>query len=442
MIAKIKSFLRRHVPHSSVRYAYVRTFFSWSKLPPGKLIRLDHQEMTNRTVLLELASQWGPVFKAIAWGELGICVVGIPLGRRLLKDHAADLKPMTIELAPLFPKGFLRQMQGEEHRTYRKALTQAIRPSDLAANIPSLETIATRGLEDYVARQNDHQDSPEAYISTLNTIASGMLVQIVLGAAFGSASFDQIMQGYRKLGPCGLVWNIGDAHREAFEEIRDHLIDQFSRGLASRSMESQPSILGRIISEGLPDATLLGNLIYMVEMGRYDTYSLFRWLTKYASENPEMLARIALEDPDATPDRTSFTEAFVLETLRTDQTERLMRKAQRDFVFEGYLIPKHATVRVCLWESHKSPDAFPEPFRFNPERFITGYPNGDQFAPFGLDHHLCPFAEIAIKTSMIFLRVLARSYTVAPIADGLPVRGLYHWEPASQFGVRLHPQGS
>ncbi len=442
MIAKIKTFLRRRLPHSSVRYAYVRTLFSRYKLPPGKLIRLDHTEMTNRTVLLELASQWGPVFKAIAWGELGICVVGIPLGRRLLKDHGADLKPMTIELGPLFPKGFLRQMQGEEHRTYRKALTQAIRSADLAANVQSFETIATQGLEDYVAGQNDHQNSPEAYIATLNTIASGMLVQIVLGAAFGSASFDHIMQGYRRLGPCGLVWNIGDAHREAFEDIRDHLLSQFSRGKDSRPTGFQPSILGRIINDGTPDATLLGNLIYMVEMGRYDTYSLFRWLTKYASEHPEMLARIAREDPDATPDGTSFTEAFVLETLRTDQSERLMRKAQRDFVFAGYLIPKHATVRVCLWESHKSPDAFPEPFRFNPERFLTGNPNGDQFAPFGLDHHQCPFAEIAIKTSMIFLRMLARGYTMAPIADGLPVRGVYHWEPASEFGVRLHPKAS
>lgn len=70
----------------------------------------------------------------------------------------------------------------------------------------------------------------------------------------------------------------------------------------------------------------------------------------------------------------SFTEAFVLETLRTNQSELLMRRAQRDFVFDGFLIPKHATVRVCLWESHKSPDAFASPLEFQPDRFLSAPP--------------------------------------------------------------------
>ena len=117
-----------------------------------------------------------------------------------------------------------------------------------------------------------------------------------------------------------------------------------------------------------------------------------------------------------------------------------MRRVQRDFVFEGHLIPKYATIRVCLWESHKSPDIFPEPFRFDPQRFLTQPPTGEQFAPFGLDNHRCPFGDMSVKMCVVFLRALARRYTVTSLGDGLPVRGAYHWEPAGKFGAKLHPR--
>ena len=45
---------------------------------------------------------------------------------------------------------------------------------------------------------------------------------------------------------------------------------------------------------------------------------------------------------------STAAEAFVLEVLRSDQAERLMRLVTRDIVFDGYLIPKGARVRVCV----------------------------------------------------------------------------------------------
>lgn len=440
MMPKLRNALVARRPHWSAACAAVRGTFSRARLPPGSLVRLDELEKSDRRFLLRRAQEVGPVFKAIAWNELWICVVGLPLGRRLLREHGEHLKPVTLKLEALFPKGFLRQMQGEDHRKYRKALVRAIRPEDLAANRAGLDAIATRGLADYAARQPEHRGTPEAYISTLNAIASGMLIQTFFGARLGTAAFDRLLDSYRELGPFGLVWNLGPRQERAFAAIRDYLTELFAGSPEQHPPGSQFSILGRLHGDGAVDATLLGNLIYMVEMGRYDTYSLFRWLTKYAAENPALLERIAGEDAEAPAGGRSLAEAFVLETLRMDQSERLIRRAQRDIVFDGHLIPKHSTVRVCLWESHKSPDAFPEPFRFDPARFLGREPTGDQFAPFGLDHHQCPLGGIAIDASMIFLRALARGYRPAPIADGLPVRGAYHWEPASQFGVRLEPR--
>lgn len=431
--------LRAKFPRRSVAYARARGLISRHKLPPGDLVRLDELEKSDRTFLIQRAAEVGPVFKAIAWDEFWVCVMGLERGRRLLREHGAALRPMTLKLEPLFPQGFLRQMVGENHRRYRKALMRAIRGDDLTTNIQQLDAIAASALATYAHAPRIDAGTAADFIRTLNAIASGMLIQIFFGAQFGSPQFERVMQGYHKLGPYGLVWNIGETQKAAFAEIRDYLLEQFAGPPETRPPGSEPSILGQLVREGALDATLLGNLIYMVEMGRYDTYSLFRWLTKYAAEFPDLLTAIAREDPAAPPaGPRSLAEAFVLETLRMDQSERLIRMAQRDLVFEGHLIPKYATVRVCLWEAHKSPDAFPEPFRFEPQRFLAAKdPGADQFAPFGLDHHQCPFGDLAIRSSVIFLRALARGYVPAPIGDGLPVRGIYHWEPASQFAVKL-----
>ncbi|MGK0188365.1 MAG: cytochrome P450 [Verrucomicrobiales bacterium] len=415
--------------------ARLRSLVSRKRLPPGDWIDLDKLERSNRCFLLEQADRFGPIFKALAWGEPWISVLGLGRGRRLLRDHGTELKPMTLDLQPLFPKGFLRQMQGDSHRQYRQALNSAIRPEDFSTCRPELARLAATHLAAY-ATLDDH--SPDDYISTLNSIASGMLVRLFFGASTDTTSFEQLMEGYQKLGPYGLVWNIGPAQVAAFNDIRDQLQEE-SKGTATLCASS---ILGRLCEGNSLDETLLGNLIYMVEMGRYDTYSLFRWLSKYAADFPEFLERIAEETERPPEEEKTFTEAFVLETLRMDQSERLQRKVQNDFVFEGYLFPKGSTVRICLWESHKAPDAFPDPMRFDPERFLAGNPGSDEFAPFGLDRHQCPFGNIAIRTAVLFVQQLALGYHVIPSGDGLPIRGAYHWEPASSYSVRLAPRNS
>ncbi|MDG2123540.1 MAG: hypothetical protein P8J87_07580 [Verrucomicrobiales bacterium] len=133
MIAALRKFLVARFPNRGFTRVRLRAMFSRYRLPPGEWVALDELERSERCFLLEQAARVGPVFKALAWGEPWICVVGLSRGRRLLREHSEVLTPMTLHLQPLFPMGFLRQMKGETHRHYRKALGRAIRPEDLTA---------------------------------------------------------------------------------------------------------------------------------------------------------------------------------------------------------------------------------------------------------------------------------------------------------------------
>ena len=178
----------------------------------------------------------------------------------------------------------------------------------------------------------------------------------------------------------------------------------------------------------------------MVELGRYDLRGLLRWVSKYAAERATWLDRIASEPVTLARGTRSVAEAFVLETLRMDQSERLMRDVLRDIVFEGYLIPKGALLRVCMWEAHKDAGAFQRPFEFDPSRFLDDAAAGERFSPFGLDHHLCPLAGISVQLATAFVRVLARRYTLSSSDSDPAVRGPYHWAPAPGFAVTLSPR--
>jgi cytochrome P450 len=429
--------LRRMLPPRAVTYAMLRGAFSRHQLPPGNLADLEALEKSDRYYLLHQSAEVGPIFKAKGPEHFWVCITGLSRCRRFLQEHSKSLQGYMHDLEPLVPNGALRRMEGEVHRKYRRALISGIRVDELFREDAMLYDIVAKGLETFAATQDDGADPTAGYRMALNSIATASLLKVFFGAEPGTPLFEALIRGYQKLGPFGLVWNIGKPQEIAFGEIRDALRDFMASEECNASGAFANSIAGKLSVDNLLDDTLLGNLIYMIEMGRYDQSGLLRWLSKYAAAEPELLARLSGESKTEADGEHSFAKAFVMETLRTDKSERLTRVAQRDIVFDGYLIPRNTFVRLCLWEAHHSAEIFKRPFEFNPDRFLQTTYGGDKYSPFGLDHHLCPIGDISMRLAIIFLRQLSADYHLETLGDGLPIRGAYHWEPAVDFGVRL-----
>ncbi len=402
----------------------------WSARADSRLPVLDVLEKADRLTITKLAAQHGPVFDAVMHGEPCVCIVGIARGRRLLREHADSLRPYTIALEPLVPKGFLRQMNGEDHLGYRRALLRAARRLDDVVEVAVVESIAVDALR-AMSERDDAQLAP-ALLDTAVDIATASLIALFFGGRPGEAPFDELVGGFRRLGPHGLVWNIGDAQHRAFED----LCSQLRARLADRERPvPQECVLG-VLAEDHIDDTLLGNLIYMVEMGRFDLQVFVRWILRYSAANPEALDVIATGGTVG----AAAAEAFVLEVLRNDQSERLMRRALTDIEFEGHRICAGSFVRICMWEVHHEEQVFPDPYRFDPTRFVGTAPGPDDFAPFGIDHHQCPFGGMSIRFGAAVVGALARGMRPRLIHDGPPVRGAYHWEPSRRLSIGLEPR--
>lgn len=167
-------------------------------------------------------------------------------------------------------------------------------------------------------------------------------------------------------------------------------------------------------------------------MGRYDMAAFLRWLLWFLAGQPNWAQ--AIRD-QGTSDATA--QAFVSEALRLEQAERLVRKVRSDFQAGGFLFPRGSKVRFCIWESHKLPEAFSDPFFFNPSRFLTDKPGPDRFAPFGLGQHQCPFGTYSLRLGSVFLQAITANFGLSNPGSGPAKRGLYHWEPANDFHPRF-----
>ncbi len=416
--------------------AAVVSWFRGIPLPPGDRNRpLDAIEKADHRGLLRLADETGAIFKGRAWGGFWIYVVGLPLCRNILRLHEDELRPVTIDVRTLFDKGLLRQMEGSDHRIFRSALVRALKATRLDQQAVEASGSVGSAFDGLVLPDEASALPAQAYRALLSRLVFDELARVIFGIVAHCPAYARLAAAYAELGGNGLVWNVGLRQQRACMEIaailREHIATSDGTG------EAKGSLLGQLTDQGAVDAVMMGNLIYMVEMGRYDMAAFFRWLTWFAALQPEWMDRVA---GDADPQQ-GVAAAFVMEALRLEQSERLVRQVKRDFVAEGFLFPKGARVRLCIWESHKCDEAHADPFTFDPGRFIGKHPGPDHYSPFGIDRHQCPFGTYSIHLGSTFLTALARRYHVEAVGMGSPVRGLYHWEPAEGFSPVLRGRG-
>ncbi|KAJ7016951.1 cytochrome P450 [Mycena alexandri] len=108
----------------------------------------------------------------------------------------------------------------------------------------------------------------------------------------------------------------------------------------------------------------------------------------------------AVVGPDRLPtfedfDDLPFIRAIVNETLRWRPVAVLggtPHSSTEDLIYEGMFIPKGSTIIANLWGIHLNPVDFPDPHRFDPERFMSkrDYPGPWQHSSFGYGRRVCP----------------------------------------------------
>jgi cytochrome P450 family 135 len=185
------------------------------------------------------------------------------------------------------------------------------------------------------------------------------------------------------------------AERLVYEEIADHRADPQGRDDVLAMLIAARDEDGR----GLSDRELRDHMLTLVGGGFDTTAATLTWCLELVLRHPDVLERcreIDVED--------EYLTAVVNETLRLrpvlDGASRILSAPLH---LGGYRLPAGTWVAASIAGVQRSPKIYPDPWRFDPERFLGGRPAPYTLIPFGGGTRRCigaSFATMEIKTAL------------------------------------------
>lgn len=174
-----------------------------------------------------------------------------------------------------------------------------------------------------------------------------------------------------------------------------------------------------------PD-TVTGMFISMMFAGHHTTSTTASWCIIELLRNPDVMARVVAE-MDALAEANDGTityqdlrevpwlEASIKEALRLHPPLiLLLRLVAQPFEVGGYTIPPGKLVGASPAVSNRLPEAFDEPDRFDPSRYVEprqdDLDNPWNWIPFGAGRHRCVGAAFALMQLKAIFCVLLRDW--------------------------------
>ena len=122
-------------------------------------------------------------------------------------------------------------------------------------------------------------------------------------------------------------------------------------------------------------------LLTLVVAGHESSTAALSWLFERLRRHPDVLAELVREVDEG---GSEFRRATIAESLRArtvlDAVGRRVRG--QDFDLGGWRIPRGRNIFVYLADLHKNPDIYPDPERFDPNRFLGTKPAPLTWLPF------------------------------------------------------------
>lgn len=415
--------------------------------PPGRGLLGTAREFQDAPLdyLVQLHRQYGDSVRYrffLRW--FGYSFVHPDANKYILQDNNANYTkqphPSMQILKPLAGNGLLSS-DGEFWRNQRRLAQPAFHRAQIAGFartfVDSTESRFERWREAARSRQRVALD--EELMALTLEIAGKTLFSIDLtGAAstVGSA-FDQANHIITELSsqPFGLFtlrlpfW---PSTRRLAHSTR--LLENVVYGIIDErrsSGEQKPDLLGMLMEAqnedgaGMSDQQLRDEVLTLMVAGHETTSVLLAWLFYFLDRHPDVLAQMEEEVERVLAGRAPgfddvpklvYTRQVIDETLRIRPPAYIMtRWAQAADTVCGYDIPGQSALTLCPYITHRLPEFWPEPERFDPERFAPGK-EADRpryaYLPFGGGPRQCIGNTFALTEAMLVAAAIVQRFRV------------------------------
>ena len=223
--------------------------------------------------------------------------------------------------------------------------------------------------------------------------------------------------------------------RASLERVIRDLIDERRRHAGDRG-----DVVSLLIE--MPGDQLCDELITLLLASHETTANALAWTWYLIARHPSVEARVHA-DADAHQPEAPFVRVVLAESMRLYPPAWVIaRVASEDHDACGYRIPRGAFVVMSPWVVHRDATYFPDPERFDPDRWRAERQNGrPRFAyfPFGGGSRGCMGESFAWMEGILVLSVISRRWRLRLIGE--PAQPLIHpgltLKPKAGIPVRL-----
>jgi len=423
--------------------AAIAAYFFWrirpgygvaSGLPPGSLYPLPVRPWSDPDFYQQQAGRYGNVFKMSQFGQPMVCIVGLERANRLLLQHDHELVAPPLPFSRFIKGGYLRYLPEETHLHYRRFFRSMFHSDVIARAEPRIAAIFQRGFA-AMARASRDRGSVAVRAATMRMMFVAW-ADLFYGIDEDHPDFARLRELFHVIDSRKARWASRRCVDVALAEI-EAIIRRRAATLSADPAQRSCFLatLARDNPEALADRTVLGNLIYIMQVTWGDVTGLLLWIFKMLSDNSVWRERLERE-----PTR-ELAVRIVQETLRLEQSESRYRRAMADIELDGFRIPKYWLVRMCIRESHQDETVFPDPHVFDPDRFRGRAFTRSEYAPFGAFRLACIGEELTKYVGAIFAIELVAAFDWRIVHDGPPeISSWAHNAPSPRLSVVVAPR--
>jgi cytochrome P450 family 138 len=376
----------------------------------------------RRSFLQYAVKRHGPVFAInVPFFGRSVVVSDPALARQVFLASTDDLMNVQPNLSRIFGPGSVFALDGKEHRARRKLLA----PPFHGQSIKNYEKI----IEEETLRET--ATWPEgvelATLEPMNRITLNVILRTVFGADGVELDYlRQIIPPWAKLASRMATlpepsfntgryspWSRLAEFRRNFDRIVFALID---KAQADPRLDERTDILALLLRSTYEDGTPMSRqdvsdeLLTLLGAGHETTASTLGWAFERLRRHPDVLARLVEENDQG---GNEFRQATIQELQRNRTVIDFSGRhvAASHFDLGEWRIPHGYTVMIAIANVHANADVFPNPERFDPDRFVgTRAPTA--WIPFGGGTRRCIGAAFANVEMDVVLRTMLRHLVI------------------------------
>ena len=406
------------------------------------------------TASLERYEKYGPVSWTRAIGKSWVTADGPDAVGAVLqdRDRAFDASGWSLLIGPFFRRG-LMLLDGQEHHRHRRIMQEAFTSARLRSYLDPMNAMLAEGLAGWPAA------GALTFYPTVKQLTLDVATRTFMNATVGAEAdrLNDAFVGTVRAGTAilrapvpGLRWAKGLHGRRVLE-------DYLRPRVAASRAGDDTDLFGALChardenGEGFTDDDVVNHMIFLL-MAAHDTSTItLTSMAYYLAKHPEWQDRCR-DESLALGDHLAYDELDTLTSLDLVMKEALRlvipvpgltRRTNKDTDLLGHRIPAGTYVAAPTWGVHHMPEYWPEPERFDPERFAE-HRREDKvhryaYLPFGNGIHKCIgmyFGGMEVKAAMH--QLLRRNRLSVPPGYEMPIDWSSLPRPRDGLPIQLH----